>query len=115
MQYWRQQQRKEYRIFQSLLSSGATYLVETSKDIVYTEKPSYDPLTAVLKPTWTFYRCKGKNLECLIKATFCLRLYSVSEIVEMVGQAGWEPEAVYGDIYDLEKRFEPISPSQHSV
>jgi len=50
-------------------------------------------------------------LECLIEATFCLRLYSVSEIVEMVGQAGWEPEAVYGDIYDLEKRFKPITPS----
>ncbi len=62
------------------------------------ERPRFDPVTSMLENTWTYYRKTGDELKLLGKAGFRMRIYTVTELVEIASKAGWRLEALYGDL-----------------
>ncbi len=60
-------------------------------------EPRFDPLEQVLVSRWTFYRRRGRDLEYMGEALFGLRVYTLRELVELAGEAGWRLLAAYHD------------------
>ncbi|MEB3780681.1 MAG: hypothetical protein GSR85_10730 [Desulfurococcales archaeon] len=68
------------------------------RDLLVIERPRFDPVTSILENTWTYYRKRGDELEFLGKASFKMRIYTVTELVDMASKAGWGLEALYGSL-----------------
>ena len=67
-------------------------------DLLVIERHSFDPVTSVLENTWAYYRKKGDKLMFLGKASFRIRIYTLTELVDVASKAGWRLEAVYGSL-----------------
>ncbi len=73
-------------------------IVNDLEDLLVIERPSFDPVTSVLENTWAYYRKKGDKLMFLGKASFRIRIYTLTELVDIATKAGWRLEAVYGNL-----------------
>jgi len=62
------------------------------------ERTAYDPITAKKESTWTFYRRRGWDLEYVDELSYEVHLYSLPELSQLLGKAGWKVEACYGNI-----------------
>jgi D-alanine-D-alanine ligase len=80
----------------SQLGSGSSTL--ELDDMVMLEKTTYDPITARMDTTWTFYRRRGRDLEYVDELNYNVRLYSLPELSRLLGEAGWKVKACYGNI-----------------
>ncbi len=79
-------------------------------DLLVIERPRFDPVTSTLENTWAYYRKKGDELEFLGKAGFRIRIYTVTELVDIASKAGWRLEALYGNLNQ-----DPFIPGRTSV
>ncbi|MCE4600114.1 MAG: methyltransferase domain-containing protein [Desulfurococcales archaeon] len=79
-------------------------------DLLVMERPRFDPVTSILENTWAYYRKRGDELEFLGKSSFRMRIYSISELVDMASRAGWRLEALYGNL-----NRDPFIPGRTSV
>jgi ubiquinone/menaquinone biosynthesis C-methylase UbiE len=61
------------------------------------EDMEFDPAAQQLTSRWTIYRVKGRDLVYVGEARFRLRVYTLRELVELAGEAGWSLEAAYHD------------------
>lgn len=61
------------------------------------EEPRFDPVSQVLESRWVFYRVEGRDLRFIGETRFRLRVYTLKELVELAGRAGWRLEAAYSD------------------
>ncbi|MBX5321297.1 MAG: class I SAM-dependent methyltransferase [Candidatus Bathyarchaeota archaeon] len=75
-------------------------------NFVILENRSYDPKTAQLNTTWSFYKKHGNNLKFIDKVDFQLHIYSLNELVGLLEKAGWETIAYYGSLMNLQ----PMNP-----
>jgi len=76
------------------------------EDIVLVEEAKWDALTSMLRTTWSFYAKRGDDLKFIDKIGFDIYIYSVSELVSMLREAGWETIATYGSLATRQ----PLSP-----
>ena len=67
-------------------------------DLVVIQKPRFNPLSSILEDTWSYYKKNGDELVFLGKSSFQMRIYTLSEIVEMASKTGWSLEALYGNL-----------------
>jgi len=75
-------------------------------DMIMLDQTRYDHATSELSTTWNFYRKRGKDLEFEDVLEYKVHVYSLSELCSLLGEAGWEVEAHYGNISTLQ----PMSP-----
>jgi hypothetical protein len=75
-------------------------------DLVLLEDREYDPISARVKTSWTFYAKHGRNMEFIDRVDFENHVYSASELSSLLQNAGWETTALYGSIQTLQ----PMSP-----
>jgi len=78
------------------LGSGSSVL--ELDDVVMLEKTTYDPITSRRDTTWTFYRRRGWDLEYIDEVYYKIHVYSLPELSRLLGEAGWNVEACYGNI-----------------
>lgn len=78
------------------LGSGSSVL--DLDDVVMLEKTTYDPVKARRETAWTFYRRRGRNLEYVGELNYNIHIYSLPELSRLLGEAGWNVEACYGNI-----------------
>jgi hypothetical protein len=74
--------------------------------LVLLEDREYDPISACVMTSWTFYSKRGKNMEFIDKVDFQNHVYSASELSSLLRKAGWQTTALYGSILTLQ----PMSP-----
>ncbi|MEM1564619.1 MAG: class I SAM-dependent methyltransferase [Candidatus Bathyarchaeia archaeon] len=72
------------------------------EDYVILENRSYDPQKAQISTTWAFYKKQGNDLKYIDKVNYQLRVYSLSELVELLEKAGWQTVANYGNLATLQ-------------
>ena len=70
------------------------------------EERKFDPIWSKLYSTWHLYRDEGDLLSLLLRLETEIRVYTPTELAEMLKRAGWGVESIYGDIRKLE-RFNP--------
>ncbi len=75
-------------------------------DMIMLDQTRYDHTTSELSTTWTFYKKRGRDLEFEDVLEYKVHVYSLSELCSLLGEAGWEVEAYYGNISTLQ----PMSP-----
>jgi len=75
-----------------------SYIDDVDEDYCMVEKPSFDPVKAVIESTWIFYRKRNKDLLYVDEVKLKLRLYTLHELVEIAKDSGWELIAAYHDI-----------------
>jgi len=71
-------------------------------DIIVAEYPEFDPIRSTLKNRWVFYRRSGRNLLYIDEFSFTLRVYTLTELVEMAESVGWRLEGAYHSLETLE-------------
>ncbi len=79
-------------------------------DLFVIEKPRFDPVTSILQNTWIYYKKKGYELEFLGKQGFKIRIYTVTELIDIASKAGWKLEALYGSLNQ-----DPFIPGRTSI
>ncbi len=79
-------------------------------DLFVIEKPRFDPVTSILENTWIYYKKKGDELEYLDKQGFKIRIYTVTELIDIASKAGWKLEALYGSLNQ-----DPFIPGRTSI
>jgi ubiquinone/menaquinone biosynthesis C-methylase UbiE len=77
--------------------------------IIMLEKRKYDPTTAQISTSWTFYNKRGQDLEFVDKVDITHHVYSLSELSALLKKAEWETVATYGNLSTLQ----PMSPLTH--
>ena len=82
-------------------------IVSDLGDIMVFERPRFDPVTSILENTWTYYAREPGGLRLLGSAGFRMRIYTVTELVELAREAGWTLEALYSSL-----RGEPYRPGR---
>ena len=75
-------------------------------DIVLLESRRYEPTTSQLNTAWAFYRKCRENLEFIDRLEYEIHVYSLSELSSLLGKAGWETIAFYGNLSTLQ----PMTP-----
>ena len=85
-------------------------VVSEDGDLLVFERPRFDPVTSILENTWTYYQRRGRDLVFLGEAGLRLRLYTVSELVELASKAGWKLEALYGSL-----KGDPYTPGRTGI
>ena len=85
-------------------------IVSDLGDMLVIEKPRFDPIASTLTNTWIYYRRNGDELECMGKADFTIRIYTITELVDIARRAGWELEALYGS-----PRGDPYIPGRTGI
>ncbi|NPA98068.1 MAG: class I SAM-dependent methyltransferase, partial [Crenarchaeota archaeon] len=73
-------------------------LKDAGGDFVVVENPRFDPVSSLLDNVWTFYERGGPGLKLLGELPMRMRIYTVTELVDLAGRAGWELEALYGSL-----------------
>ncbi|BEP17922.1 hypothetical protein PYJP_12740 [Pyrofollis japonicus] len=79
-------------------------------DFVLAENPEFDPVRSIVKNRWVFYKKSGKNLIYVDEFSFTLRVYTLTELVEMAENTGWVFEAAYHSLETLEPPHPEGSP-----
>lgn len=74
---------------------------EEFDSIVVLHWVSFDPISGRLRDTWRFYEKRGLDLKYLGEADVDLRVYTATEVIEMLEEAGWSFEAAYSSLSDL--------------
>ncbi|MCE4619443.1 MAG: class I SAM-dependent methyltransferase [Desulfurococcales archaeon] len=75
---------------------GTDTIVSDLGDLLVVEKPRFDPVASTLTNTWIYYRRNEGELEYMGEGGFTIRIYTVTELVDIARRAGWELEALYG-------------------
>ncbi|OYT55545.1 MAG: hypothetical protein B6U76_05640 [Desulfurococcales archaeon ex4484_217_2] len=70
-------------------------------DFVVIEEHNFDILHSRVQAKWIFYIKNGKDLVFLDEVFFTLRLYSIHELINLAGTAGWKYIKAYGDLREL--------------
>ncbi len=91
----------ESAVFLNEFCGGQSYLVDLGDGTVMAENPRFDPVSATLSTTWVFYEKKGRDLRYIDEVSLTLRLYTMHELVEMAGEAGWRLHSAYDSLATL--------------
>jgi SAM-dependent methyltransferase len=75
-------------------------------DLVLFEDREYNPITAYVKTSWTFYAKHGKDMKFIDRVDFENHVYSASELSSLLRKAGWQTTALYSSFQTLQ----PMSP-----
>ncbi len=75
-------------------------------NLVLLEERKFDPIWSKLYSKWYLYRDEGDGLSLVLRLETEIRVYTPTELAEMLRRSGWGAESVYGDIRKLE-RFNP--------
>jgi len=67
-------------------------------DCVLLEEHEFEPITSTARTGWTFYRKSGHDLVFVDRLGYDIHLYSLSELSELLGSAGWSPAVAYGSL-----------------
>ncbi len=95
----------EHRDQFALRRSERTY--RKFDDVWLLEARSFDPLTSVLTSDWRVFREEGAGILREVGAvTMTIRIYTPTELADVLGRVGWEVEALYGDL----RRMAPYDP-----
>ncbi len=89
---------------------GSDARVSDLGELLVVERPRFDPVNSVLENTWVYYRKRGDELEFLGKASFTMRIYTITELVDLASRAGWRLEALYSNL-----RGDPFVPGLSGV
>jgi len=73
-------------------------LKDAGGNFVVMENPRFDPVSSMLDNVWTFYERDDSGLRLLGELPMRMRIYTVTEFVDMARRAGWELEALYGSL-----------------
>ncbi|MEB2837342.1 MAG: class I SAM-dependent methyltransferase [Desulfurococcales archaeon] len=90
---------------------GDVPIVSEWEDLVVVEHPEFDGIRSLLRNRWEYYRRSGRNLEFLGEHEFTLRIYTITELVELAEEAGWTLEAAYHRLDTLE----PYKPGRSGI
>jgi len=88
---------------------GATdAFVEVDDKLVLVKKSELDPVRAVMKLKWVFYRRNGRDLKYADEVEFELRLFTLHELVDLANKAGW----VFSEAYHSLETLTPYIPGR---
>lgn len=79
-------------------------------DFIVVENPEFDPIRSIVRNKWVFYKKMGRDLNYVDEFSFKLRIYTLTELVEMAENAGWRLEAAYHSLETLEPPHPEGSP-----
>ena len=79
-------------------------------DFIVVENPVFDPIRSILRNKWVFYKKSGRDLLYVDEFSFTLRIYTLTELIEMAESVGWSFEAVYHSLETLEPPHPEGSP-----
>jgi hypothetical protein len=79
-------------------------------ELLVLEHASYDSVTSMLMSRWKFYRKRGQDLIYAGEISFDLHLYSLSEIVEIAVENGWDLVASHHDFIEFKHYIPGKSP-----
>ena len=69
---------------------------QEAEDVLIWEHRRMDMTTSSIANTWEFFRRRNGDLELQNTVEFKLRVYSLHEVIELLGEAGWEHAGSYG-------------------
>ena len=95
----------------SSLCGQAGFLMEVDEETVMVEQPKLHPEKQVLENTWAFYRRRGRSLEYVDQVSFTMKTYTLSQLAELAGEAGWKLMKAYHSLRTLE----PYKPGLSSI
>lgn len=72
------------------------------ENILVLESRKYDATKAKITTSWAFYNKRGEDLRFIDRVEFELHVYSLSELCNLLGKAGWETTATYGSFATLQ-------------
>ncbi len=81
---------------------GDKPMISEMGDLVLFEYPEFDGVRSVVRNRWEYYRRTDRGLELLGRHEFVIRVYTVSELVELAEAVGWRLEAAYHRLDSLE-------------
>ncbi len=76
-------------------------------DVLLLEKNFFNPLNSKMISDWMIYEDEGTILKKKLSITIEVRIYTVTELVNLLRQAGWGVDSIYGDL----RRLQPFNPS----
>ncbi len=91
-------------------SSCPKPIVREFPEFITVRYPVFDPIRSVHTSNWVFYRKSGKDLLYMDEFTYTLRIYTLTELVEMAESVGWSLEAAYHSLETLEPPHPEGSP-----
>ena len=97
------------RFMNGLMPEGS----QEAGGVVIWEHRRLDMVTSSIANRWEFFRRHNGNLELQNTVEFRLRVYSLHEVIEMLGEAGWTHRVSYG--MGAEVRLEEPSPAAHGL
>ncbi len=104
------QANRDLLVARQAMCGEGPYCKDDEGEVVVVENPKFDPVTSILDNTWTFYKRRGMDLVFLGRLSFTLKIYTVTEIIEIAEKAGWRLEALYGSL-----RMEPFIAGKSGV
>ncbi len=94
----------------ALTGGTDTPYVSEAGRYVLIEYPRFDPTSSTITSKWEFYVRRGRDLIYVDEVEFTLRLYTLSELVEMAKEAGWKYEIAYHDLETFKSYIPGLSP-----
>lgn len=67
---------------------NACYFNDIDEEYACIVRAIFDPYTATLTSTWSFYRKNGRDLVFIDDVSFKLRIYTLHEVIELAKRAG---------------------------
>jgi len=86
---------------ENLLDKFSPFVYAEFNNLLVLHFMEYDPLESILTDLWRFYDKRGNDWVYLTSVKVKLRVYSISEIVRMLKEAGWNIIAAYDSIIGL--------------
>ena len=96
--------------YRALTGGTDTPYVSEAGRYILIEYPRFDPVSSTVTSRWKFYTRSGRDLIYIDEAEFTIRLYTLTELVEMAREAGWKLEAAYHDLETFRSYIPGLSP-----
>lgn len=89
-----------HREFFSLRFLPRSY--EELGEMVMLEDRDFDWFDSTMTTKWTFYRREEEDLRFIDRLTYNIKIYGLSELSELLREAGWRPVKAYGSLAPLQ-------------
>ena len=76
----------------------AAQAYEAYGDFVVVSQERFDLTSSGMRNEWRFFRQRGENLEHVVTVPIAHRVYSLHELIRLLGAAGWQVEAAFGGL-----------------
>jgi 2-polyprenyl-3-methyl-5-hydroxy-6-metoxy-1,4-benzoquinol methylase len=93
-----------------LLTHFEPELSEESGGVVHLQSVQWGQAKATIEADWGAYKVQGEKLEPLVAVHMDLRVYNPGEIAELLEQAGWTVDHVYGSERSPNFTLQEVSP-----